>query len=141
MFLIEKLTELLLNPEYSLFGGFLSIIIGYIVYQQHQMRRILDDRWNQLQSMLKENKYRHNDIVEDISYMREMIKEETNPDIRDLQKEMQKLDDIYKLVQETKLDQKDWNASVHDDINQFRSEFRDILKLVLNGKKNNNNCS
>ncbi|AZR73211.1 hypothetical protein BBF96_07325 [Anoxybacter fermentans] len=138
MYLIEKIPELLFNQEYSFVWGIMSILLGYLIYQQHQMSKVMDERWIELKNWFKENKYRYSEIEEELKYLRQMIKEDMYSSLRQMERELQQLDDLNRIIEETKVDQRGWFESLRDDFNQFRSEFRDILKFVLNGRKNNN---
>ncbi len=135
MEILNMLIDYLISQDFSVAWAVISALIGYVIYYQHQSCKDMNNLREELFSLLRENKYRHNKIEDDIRNLRQTVKEDITPILRKMESDLRELEDLSNDLNEIKTDERGWFNSLHDDFNQFRSEFRDILKLVLNGRK------
>lgn len=131
---LDTIVNLLINHDFSVAWAMISALLGYVIYYQNRICKDLTEQKEELSKVLSEYKYTQNKIEEDLENLRLTLKEEITPVIRKMEID---LEDINRVLEDAKVDQRSWFASLKDDFNQFRSEFRDILKLVLNGRKSN----
>lgn len=131
----DQFLQAIVNQDFPVVWGLVSLLVSYLVFHQRQICKNMDDYQNEVMKLLRESKYRHDKIEEEIELLRQSVKEDIAPIVRKLELDFKDINELNKAFDEAKVDQRGWFKSIHDDFNQFRSEFRDILKLVLNGKK------
>lgn len=138
MYLLDHIIDLLSSQNQSIVWGVLSTLVGYVIYQQHHFTKEMRDKWTDIMELIKENRRAHTENREQLNQLRQLVKEELVPVLRTVEKQMEKdlqvLDQLDRTVEEGKSDQRGWFSEVKDDLNQFRLEFRDILKLAMNGR-------
>lgn len=137
MYVIEKVIDLLTGQGYPLVWGVLLTLIGYLIYLQYNSSQDMEKRLSDLLGQLQANHRSHLETQELMRALRGLIKEDLLPILRNVEKSSQEVNNIMRNIDDLKDDSRGWHSSLREDLNQFRSEFRDILKLTMNGRKNN----